>query len=126
MPERTAAQYLIAIWLLQMQRQEQVTVTSLSYCLTMAPPPFHRLLRKLCGAGLVQHERYGPIALTAHGQHIATIAVGRSGSPEHSSLTSSRYLAACRGGTFETQHGTQHSACRTHVSGGWFTRLRPV
>ena len=75
MRERTAAQYLKAIWLLQVQCPAQVTVTSLSYWLSMAPATVSQAIKELCVADLVQHERYGPIALTAHGQHIATVAV---------------------------------------------------
>lgn len=75
MRERTVVQYLKAIWHLQEQRPKRVTVTTLTHSLTKAPATVSQAIKKLSNAGLVQHQPYGPIALTPHGRRAAVTAI---------------------------------------------------
>lgn len=60
MRERTVVQYLKAIWHLQEQRPERVTVTTLTHSLTKAPATVSQAIKKLSNAGLVQHHPMVP------------------------------------------------------------------
>jgi DtxR family transcriptional regulator, Mn-dependent transcriptional regulator len=71
MQRRTASMedYLEAIMLLE--KEDGATVTSISRFLTVTKPSVTAALSKLAEAGLVDHERYGAIQLTAPGRRTA-------------------------------------------------------
>lgn len=75
MREKTVVQYLKAIWCLQEQRHEQVTVTALTHCLARAPATVSQAIKKLSDANLILHKRYGPLVLTEHGRRTALTAI---------------------------------------------------
>jgi Mn-dependent DtxR family transcriptional regulator len=48
-----------------------VTVTQLSDALNVSKPSVTAAMAKLAGEGLVEHEKYGAVDLTARGREIA-------------------------------------------------------
>ena len=62
--------YLEAIMLLD-RGQEGATVTSISHFLDVKKPSVTAALSKLSESELVEHQRYGTVALTAEGRRTA-------------------------------------------------------
>lgn len=62
--------YLEAIMLLERDQQE-ATVTSISHFLDVKKPSVTAALSKLSENGLVEHQRYGAVSLTAPGKRTA-------------------------------------------------------
>jgi len=73
MPSRTASMedYLEAIMLLDREK-EGATVTSISRFLDVKKPSVTAALSKLSESGLVVHQRYGEVVLTAEGRRTAS------------------------------------------------------
>ena len=72
MQRRTASMedYLEAIMLLE-REQQGATVTSISRFLNVKKPSVTAALSKLSENGLVEHQKYGAVALTAEGRRTA-------------------------------------------------------
>jgi DtxR family Mn-dependent transcriptional regulator len=72
MQKRTASMedYLEAIMLLD-REQEGATVTSISRFLEVTKPSVSAALSKLADSGLVEHQKYGEVTLTAEGRRTA-------------------------------------------------------
>jgi DtxR family Mn-dependent transcriptional regulator len=72
MQRRTASMedYLEAIMLLDRER-EGATVTSISRFLEVKKPSVTAALSKLAESGLVEHQKYGEVVLTAEGRRTA-------------------------------------------------------
>ncbi|WP_449276672.1 metal-dependent transcriptional regulator [Leucobacter sp. GX24907] len=75
MKENTAIQYLKVIWHLQEHNRAPVSVTALTRRLTRAPATVSQAIKGLSEAGLIRHERYGPIDLTDEGRKVALVAI---------------------------------------------------
>ncbi len=67
--------YLKAIFNASEWSEGPVTVTALSQRLALAPSSVSEVVKKLTQRGLITHERYGSIALTADGERIALATV---------------------------------------------------
>jgi len=69
-PTASLEDYLEAIAMLK-EQGGRVTVTALSKSVGVKKPSVYWALKRLSGAGLVLHERYGDVDLTLEGAHVA-------------------------------------------------------
>lgn len=69
-PTSSLENYLEAIAMLR-EDGERVTVTALSKSIGVKKPSVDWALKKLAGAGLIVHERYGDVDLTPEGARLA-------------------------------------------------------
>lgn len=69
-PTPSLEDYLEAIAVLK-EQGKRVTVTALSESIEVKKPSVVWALKKLSNAGLVDHERYGDVKLTAEGARVA-------------------------------------------------------
>lgn len=69
--------YLKSIFVLGERSGETVTTSLVAERMSVAPSSVSGMVRKLTDLGLVQHARYGAIALTAEGQRLALGVVRR-------------------------------------------------
>ena len=69
--------YLKVIWTAQEWTDEPLTVSALSAHMGFSPSSVSEAVKKLTGQGLLTHERYGSIALTATGERAAVGMVRR-------------------------------------------------
>lgn len=75
MQENTAIQYLKAIWHLQEHDRAPASVTALIHRLARAPATVSQAIKGLSEAGLIRHERYGPVDLTDEGRRVTLVAI---------------------------------------------------
>ncbi|MFW2512513.1 metal-dependent transcriptional regulator [Demequina sp. SO4-13] len=73
--ETTIEDYLKAVWNAGEWSDAPVTVTALSARLGLSPSSVSEIVRKLTERGLLTHERYGSVDLTASGRTIALATV---------------------------------------------------
>ncbi|MEL6394137.1 MAG: metal-dependent transcriptional regulator, partial [Bacteroidota bacterium] len=74
MASPTAENYLKAIFHLSDQR-DKVTLTSLAEELGVSAPTANSMVKTLKQDGLVAHEKYRPIELTAQGRKVAALII---------------------------------------------------
>ena len=68
MQENTAIQYLKTNSHLQEHDRAPASVTALTHRLARAPATVSQAIKGLSEAGLIRHERYGPVDLTDEGR----------------------------------------------------------
>ena len=66
-----AEDYVKIIYAAQEWQPAEVTTSSLASRLGIGAPSVSEMVRRLCDQGLVTHERYGPVSLTAEGRALA-------------------------------------------------------
>lgn len=72
-----AQDYLKAVWSAQEWSDEKVTTKHLADRLGVGASTVSETVRRLCGQGLLEHERYGSIRLTDDGRRLALVMVRR-------------------------------------------------